>query len=194
MRSRNRYRGPVGEGPDRNSFEEHADAPDSVGADWQTVLGAVSQVQRQVDAELDRAGVPWLWFVVLQQLLGAPGHRLPMSKLAREVSMTSGGFTKLADRMAREGLIDRRGSSDDRRVVHASLSPDGVDLATKAVRVYDEALQRYVLDSISRADLASTARAMRELAAPPDDLVVPEFVAEASDDASRRKRREDDPD
>ncbi|MDQ6848888.1 MAG: MarR family transcriptional regulator [Actinomycetota bacterium] len=49
---------------------------------------------------------------MLHSLLRAEDHRSPMSALAREVSMTSGGFTKLADRMARGGLIDRRSPAD----------------------------------------------------------------------------------
>ena len=64
----------------------------------------------------------------------APDRRLPMTRLARDLTMTSGGFTKLADRMAREGLIDRRGSSDDRRVVYATLTDEGVQIAQRLRR------------------------------------------------------------
>ena len=59
------------------------------------------------------------YFAVLTLLLDSEDQRLPMSRIARDLAMTSGGFTKLADRMARDGLIDRRGSSGDRRVVFA---------------------------------------------------------------------------
>jgi DNA-binding MarR family transcriptional regulator len=78
--------------------------------------------------------------------------------------MTSGGFTKLADRMAREGLIDRRSSSDDRRVVNATLTDAGQALATRASDLYDDALQAYLLGPVGAADLATAAAVLHTLA------------------------------
>ena len=166
-------------------------AGDALVTDWQTVASAVSSIQRRVDGALERSGVPSQWFVVLYALLHAEDHRLPMSRLAREARMTTGGFTKLADRMARDGLIDRRGSADDRRVVHAALSVDGLAMAQRAARVYAETLRAGVLNSISRADLAATASAMRVLSASADDLATPEVVVDDQAVPTRRRRRDD---
>ncbi len=78
--------------------------------------------------------------------------------------MTSGGFTKLADRMAREGLIDRRSSANDRRVVHAALTADGLVMAEKATRLYRDALRKYLLGVVSADEVASAAVTMGALA------------------------------
>jgi DNA-binding MarR family transcriptional regulator len=82
--------------------------------------------------------LPGPWFEVLLRLLRTPGRQLTMTQLAHDVSLTSGGFTKLADRMVAAGLIERQASPMDRRVTHAVLTPEGV-------RIGDEALRRHVV-------------------------------------------------
>ena len=65
----------------------------------------------------------------LQLLLRSPHHRLSMSRIARDLSMTTGGLSKLVQRLAVAGLIDRRGTSTDRRRRFAGLTPAGLELA-----------------------------------------------------------------
>ena len=55
-----------------------------------------------------------------------------MSQLAREVSLSSGGFTKLADRLERNGYLVRQACALDRRVTYATLTKKGLDLAEQA--------------------------------------------------------------
>jgi DNA-binding MarR family transcriptional regulator len=168
-------------------------ADDSVVADWRTVAAAVARVQRRVDAALERAGIPAQWFSVLHQLLQADDHRLAMNQLAREASMTSGGFTKLADRMARDGLIDRRGSADDRRVVHATLTAAGLTMARTASQVYRETLQTNVLDAMTRDALATAADSTRDLATAAEEVPTATFAVDGDPGpvAGLRRRRDD---
>lgn len=147
---------------------------DDLVAHWQRVSGAVIHTRRRVERILEATGVPAQSFAVLHLLLYADDHRMPMSVLAREVSMTSGGFTKLADRMARDGLIDRRGSSSDRRVVNAMLTEFGLDTARQASRRYAEALRECILGAVSGAELAAAAAALRPLGAAGHEPVEPD--------------------
>ena len=120
----------------------------------------------------------------------AEEHRLPMSSLARELTMTTGGFSKLADRMAADGLIDRRGTTDDRRVVHAALTPVGLQLARRAREVYVGALRRRLLAGVSAAELAAMAQALATLASAhaDGDRDVAELVAGERDPALPDRR------
>ena len=104
-----------------------------------------------------------MWFSVLHLLLNSVEHRLPMTSLARELSITTGGFTKLADRMAREGLIDRRGSSGDRRVVYATLTADGLLSAQKCEAQYREGLREHVADALTPSLLAALIEGAAQL-------------------------------
>src|ERR1700761_4631529 len=90
-------------------------ADDELVASWGLLQANVGRAQRRLLEKLDEYGIPGQFFTVLLLLLRADEHRLPMSRIARDLSMSGGGFTKLADRMATEGLIDRRSSSGDRR-------------------------------------------------------------------------------
>jgi DNA-binding MarR family transcriptional regulator len=134
-------------------------------ADWETLHRAVAGSHERVLARIEDAGVPRQWFAVVHRLYRVPDHRMPMSRLARELVMTSGGFTKLADRMGREGLIDRRGSEGDRRVVFASLTADGLALAERAELAYLDAVREVVLGVLPPGALDRLATEVAPLAA-----------------------------
>jgi DNA-binding MarR family transcriptional regulator len=139
------------------------DVPDEELAHrWHDIVRACARVQRLLDHDVEAGGVPAQWVPVLELLLAAPEHRLPMSALARELAMTSGGFSKLADRMATDGLIDRRGATDDRRVVHAALTDAGLATARQARSAYLAALRRR-LSGVTGADLAAAAAVLTRL-------------------------------
>jgi DNA-binding MarR family transcriptional regulator len=136
---------------------------DDLLASWQLITRAIARTQARVLERIEEAGLPSQWFAVLHLLLRSSEHRLPMSRLARELSITSGGFTKLADRMGQEGLIDRRNSSGDRRVVYAALTEKGLLLSRRTERQYKAALREYVLEILTAAGLLALADSSRVL-------------------------------
>jgi DNA-binding MarR family transcriptional regulator len=146
---------------DASSLSGVSDA--DVAQTWDLVLAGVSATQRRLLAKIEKDGLPGAWFDVLRLLLAADGHRMPMSALARQLQMTAGGFTKLADRMARDGLIDRRNSSADRRVVYAALTPKGARQAKQSSALYQAALEEHVRGVLSAKSLAQLADAARTL-------------------------------
>jgi DNA-binding MarR family transcriptional regulator len=168
---------------------------DELAAQWSSITAAVARIQRLLEADVEQADVAPAWFPVLDRLLRAEGHRLPMSTLARELAMTSGGFSKLADRMALDGLIDRRGTTDDRRVVHATLTEAGVQVARRAHAVHAQALRARLLTRRSAADLASVADTLAALAATQDGdpPQVTEQLAAERDPALPDRRGRDRP-
>ena len=166
---------------------------------WDLVLSTTASTHRRVLSRIERSGVPGPWFAVLHRLLRADEHRLPMSHLAKDLSITSGGFTKLADRMAREGLIDRRGSSGDRRVVYATLTPSGLDLARTLVAEYQAAVREHVGEVLDAVHLAGLSAAIDLLAEAHDgadaEHTDPDQQGDADSDAdSDAENGDDDPD
>jgi DNA-binding MarR family transcriptional regulator len=154
-------------------------------AAWQWIMVGAERSQRCIERALTRAGVPADWSPVLRLLLTTRGHRLPMSVLAREVTITPGGFTKLADRMARAGVIDRRSSTDDRRIIHAVLTDDGLLLARKARNAHRRALKDCVLTALRGEQLAAASAVMHTLAAAHQ----PDHDPAVNDSAWTQKRR-----
>jgi DNA-binding MarR family transcriptional regulator len=163
-------------------------------ANWELVTRAVARTQERVLSRIEEAELPSQWVTALHLLLRTSDHRLPMSRLARDLSMTSGGFTKLADRMGQEGLIDRRNSSGDRRVVYAELTEAGLLLARRTERQYKVALREHVLSVLS-ADallaLAHSAKALNDAHADADEPVrAPKAVPERDPSQPDRRTRE----
>ncbi|WP_017573453.1 MarR family winged helix-turn-helix transcriptional regulator [Nocardiopsis halotolerans] len=107
------------------------------------------------------------WFEVLIRLQRTPGHRLPMSRLAREVSLSTGGFTKLADRLEREGYLERENCASDRRVVYAVLTDKGREFIGEARDRHVERLREHVLGPLGEdgvRQLTTIARTLRDSA------------------------------
>lgn len=137
--------------------------------DWEIVRRVVADAHQRILARVATGTFHEPSFGVLSALLHAPGRRLPMSRLAREAAMTTGGFTRLADRLGSAGLIDRRGSDEDRRVVYASLTAAGLREARRLERRYQSALREEVLAVLTPQQLRLIADTLRPLDSAPTD-------------------------
>ena len=164
--------------------------------DWEVVRRVVADAHQRILGRVARdSAFHEASFGVLSALLHAPGRQLPMSRLAREAAMTTGGFTRLADRLGSAGLIDRRGSDRDRRVVYASLTPAGLREARRLERRYQAALRDEVLDVLSPAQLGLIADVLRPLdaAAAAVDIAPDPPAAIERPVGERRRRAADSP-
>jgi DNA-binding MarR family transcriptional regulator len=94
--------------------------------------------------------------------------------------------------MARDGLIDRRGSAGDRRVVFAALTDAGLDLARKADGAYRTFLRDEVLGAVSLNDLATLASIAARLGdvAEGDNEPVNFEISDRAPDAPDRRSRD----
>lgn len=102
-------------------------------------------------------------FDILLRLVRTPGCRKPMTQLAREVALSSGGFTKVADRLVAAGLIKREPCDTDRRVTYVTLTPKGRRLAERARAACADILRQRVLAPLGEKRAKELANAMRVL-------------------------------
>ncbi|MDT0303283.1 MarR family winged helix-turn-helix transcriptional regulator [Streptomonospora wellingtoniae] len=140
---------------------------DEVITAWGLLVEAHSETSPLLLRGVDPSGgdMSGPWFEVLIRLQRSPGNRLPMSALAREVSLSSGGFTKLADRLERQGYLVRASCPDDRRVVYAELTPAGREFADKARAQHVVLLREHVLGPLGEDGLrrlGELARILRD--------------------------------
>ncbi|HVE74602.1 MAG TPA: MarR family transcriptional regulator [Mycobacteriales bacterium] len=117
------------------------------------LVEAHSTLTRRLGRPLERqTGLPFAWFEVLLRVHRAPQGRIRMSTLAEQVALTSGGVTKMIDRMIDAGLVQREPCPTDRRVSFAVLTQDGRRALTAAVKIHAHDL-RGVFAGFSPADL-----------------------------------------
>ncbi|GAB2744049.1 MarR family winged helix-turn-helix transcriptional regulator [Amycolatopsis magusensis] len=131
---------------------------------WGLVIEGYLATQNKLMGEIaDRFGLAPASFDILLRLVRSPDNRMPMTRLAGEAALSSGGFTKVADRLVAADLICRVPSPDDRRVTYAVLTDHGLSVALEARRACAEILRKIVLTPLGTAASTSLADAMRTL-------------------------------
>jgi MarR family transcriptional regulator, 2-MHQ and catechol-resistance regulon repressor len=85
-----------------------------------------ARLARRIGSALEsECGLPLAWFEVLLQLRRAPEGRLTMRQIAEGAVYSSGGTTRLVDRIESAGLVERRNCPNDRRAVHVAITAAG---------------------------------------------------------------------
>jgi DNA-binding MarR family transcriptional regulator len=150
-------------------FEE-ADGMELVDDERITLWGLLLEVQYLVGKRLaadlvDAFEYPESFMEVLLRIARTPGQAVPMTRLADMVMFSSGGLSKLADRMEAEGLIARMACPTDRRSSLATLTPKGRKVLDRALAAHLPSLDRHLvelLDDDERRQLASILRKVRD--------------------------------
>ncbi|WEH13429.1 MarR family transcriptional regulator [Streptomyces sp. VNUA24] len=128
-------------------------------ADHELVLafGRLQGAANRLEYILGRAlevecGVSHLMFEVLLILgrAGEPG--LSMRAIAQEQVLTSGGATRLVDRMEAAGLVTRQESPTDRRGKLVRLTARGEETTVRAARVHVENIKEHFLGPLPEGD------------------------------------------
>ncbi len=131
-------------------------------------MGAHARLTGVLGRELEGAcGLPLTWYVGMVRMSRAPEGRITMTELAQTLSLTSGGITRLVDRMTEEGLAERQSCPSDRRSVYVALTPAGYEKLAAATAEHLAGLDRHLLGPLGPADRAALARALRKLGADP---------------------------
>lgn len=159
---------PIGDAEDGRTECPAAEATDAdeIVTWWGLVIeGYLATQERLLDEIARRFDLAPAPYDILLRLVRTEGHRMPMTRLAAEAALTSGGFTKVADRMVTAGLLRREPSPTDRRVIFAVLTEHGRDVAHRARCATAEVLRRTVLGPLGTDGTAGLAAAMRTLRA-----------------------------
>ena len=123
-------------------------------AGWGGFLRLHTVLHGELDRRLTRdTGITLSTYDVLSRLAWAGDEGMRMGELCRQVMMTSGGLTRLADRLERDGLIARERCADDLRGYYASITPAGRKLLKRANRAHLAAVRELFLDHVSEEEL-----------------------------------------
>jgi MarR family transcriptional regulator, 2-MHQ and catechol-resistance regulon repressor len=136
-----------------------------------TTFGRLVEVQARLERRLGgdleaRFALPHAWFEVLVRLSRSDDGQLTMSALADQVTLTTGGVTRLVDRMEAAGLVERRPCRTDRRVSYAAITPAGRAKLEESSEAHAANL-RTVFDGFSAKELATLDTLLDRLRAVP---------------------------
>jgi MarR family 2-MHQ and catechol resistance regulon transcriptional repressor len=139
-----------------------------------TLAGLFFEAHAGLGAELDRrleaeCGLSSQWFEVMLRLARSPDHRLRMTDLAGQVTLTPSGLTRVVDRLEAEGFVRRESCKSDRRGSNAVLTSKGIKRIETAVPKHLEHLEELftgILDGGERAALEGALRKVRDVLNP----------------------------
>ena len=127
--------------------ETHAGIMDAVARDLAAVGAQVSS------------------FEVLLRLARSADHRLRMTELAAQTSLTNSGLTRLIDRLATAGLVERSICETDRRGYYASITQDGLDRLAEALPTHLDTIEQVLTGVVDQDELEGFVNTLRKLRA-----------------------------
>lgn len=136
-------------------------------AAWRGMLITHSRAIAALDEELEREHALSLGsYEVLLHLAEADGNSLRMGQLADGLLLSRSGLTRLIDRLAARGLVERHSCPNDGRGTYARLTPAGHELFERARPTHLRGVRERFLSRLSGRDLANLAAAWEKVAKP----------------------------
>ena len=134
------------------------------------LMGLIVRTHRRLTDTLGReleesTGIPLVFFDVLIHVAAAPDGFLTMSRLSTDVSLTTGGVTRLVDRMVDAGLVAREHCPSDRRSIHVVLTPEGQAVLGRAVAAHIEGIDRHLMAHLDNDERAALSAALMKILA-----------------------------
>ena len=127
-------------------------------AAWRSYAETVVDLNAALEADLAPHGLTLGDYQVLVHLSEADEHEMRMCDLAARLQLSPSGLTRRLDGLVRMGVVERRPSDLDRRVMLAVLTDHGWSYLEKVAPDHVESVRRHIIDLISADDMAAMAR------------------------------------
>jgi DNA-binding MarR family transcriptional regulator len=131
-------------------------------------MGLIVRSHRLLTDRLGReleqdVGIPLVFFDVLINVGAAPDGRVTMSRLSNDIALTTGGVTRLVDRMVEADLVERQACPNDRRSIHVILTPEGRAVLDRAIAAHIEGIDRHLMAHLSDKDRSNLATVLTKI-------------------------------
>lgn len=128
------------------------------------LVEATRRLMRIIETSLrDNHGLTAVEFEALIRMGRSPERQMSMSDLANQMVLTSGGITRLIDRLAADGYVDRVSCPSDRRVQWAHLTDLGVETVSQALETHLADLDDHFFSVMSSEERATTISVLDRL-------------------------------
>jgi DNA-binding MarR family transcriptional regulator len=134
---------------------DEAVSPDSVVSTWRAISACCAAATSALEHELGaHHGLGVSEFEVLERLAESAEHKFRAQELAESVHLSQSALSRLTDRLARHGLVERCLCDKDRRGIYVILTDAGKHRYTEAAPTH-----RRVLAGVLAAHLPAIAPA-----------------------------------
>lgn len=131
---------------------------------WLNLVQAHSVVSSRMEARLVAAcGLSLAEHELLIRLAQAPDRELRMYDLASLLLLSKSGITRVVDRLERRGLVERKMSARDRRVVLAALTDPGVEILEQARPFIAGGIQEFLTGHLDAEDIETLRALLRKV-------------------------------
>ena len=111
---------------------------------WLNLVQTHSVISARMEARLVAAsGLSLAEHELLIRLSQGPDRRLRMQDLSSLLLLSKSGVTRIVDRLEKRGLVERKMSETDRRVILAYLTEKGVEVMETARPVIAEGIDEF---------------------------------------------------
>lgn len=122
-------------------------------AAWESLFRAQVTIMRALAAEFPSEVISLNEYDVLFNITRAPGRRLRLKDLNRNVLITQPSVSRLVDRLASRGLITKLHDPSDGRGTIVAITDEGFALFRRVAISHMDAINRQFGDTLSEAEL-----------------------------------------
>ena len=131
------------------------------------LLETNARLSKDLGAELEATcELPLAWFEVLLRLRQSSDGRLKMSQMAEAIVHSTGGTTRLIDRLAEAEFVKRENCPSDRRAIYVAITDAGNTKLDEALSVHLSYLDDHLATRLSNAERSSLTALLTKLNAP----------------------------
>jgi DNA-binding MarR family transcriptional regulator len=131
------------------------------------LLETNARLSKDLGAELESScQLPLAWFEVLLRLRQSSDGRLKMSQMAEAIVHSTGGTTRLIDRLAETDLVRRENCPSDRRAIFVAITDAGNAKLDEALDVHLRYLDNHLAKRLSNVERSSLTALLTKLNAP----------------------------
>jgi DNA-binding MarR family transcriptional regulator len=122
---------------------------------WRAFIEHITGLLGAFEADLVASGTTLGDYQVLVHLSEAEEQSLRMCDLAERLELSPSGLTRRLDGLVRAGLVSRRGADDDRRVMLATLTPQGRATLERIAPEHVASVRRHLFDHLDHEQVVA---------------------------------------
>lgn len=133
-------------------------------------VGAYHTLHRKIGESFQKqTGFPCAWFEILLLIGQSEEGHLKMSELAEDVLLTTGGITRLIDRMVGSRLVQRVPCPTDRRIQWVVLTEQGKEQLDRAIDFHLKDLEQYYVSPFTKDEFEQFDGLLNKLRTPSEN-------------------------